>query len=102
MPPEDLRAARANPVFCADKKRIRTENRVLDKVKNGFGLFLSNSTTPQQSGVRFKEPRTKTNAARLSAAAACLRGDGDRYAVKNYFAGWLAYQDARPSIMALL
>jgi hypothetical protein len=37
----DLRATRANPVFCADEKRIRTENRVLDKGKNGLGWFLS-------------------------------------------------------------
>jgi len=28
MPPEDLRAARANRVFCTDEKRIRTENEV--------------------------------------------------------------------------
>jgi hypothetical protein len=36
----DLRAARANRVFCADEKRIRTENTVMDKSKNGLGLFL--------------------------------------------------------------
>jgi hypothetical protein len=35
MPPADLRAARANRVFCTDKKRIRTENTVMDKSNNG-------------------------------------------------------------------
>jgi len=35
-----LRAARANPVFGTDEKRIRTKNRVVDKNKQGFGLFL--------------------------------------------------------------
>jgi len=37
----DLRAARANRVFCTDKKRIRTENTVMDKNKEGLGLVLS-------------------------------------------------------------
>jgi hypothetical protein len=32
--------ARANPVFCADEKRIRTENTVLDKSKGGLGWLL--------------------------------------------------------------
>jgi hypothetical protein len=32
--------ARANRVFCTDKKRIRTENAVMDKNKDGLGLFL--------------------------------------------------------------
>jgi len=31
----DLRAARANRVFCTDKKRIRTENSVIDNGKPG-------------------------------------------------------------------
>ena len=39
-----LRATRANPVFCTDEKRIRTENRVLDKSKRGVGLLLSDIT----------------------------------------------------------
>ncbi|HEY5293241.1 MAG TPA: hypothetical protein VIJ43_13110, partial [Burkholderiales bacterium] len=34
----DLRAARANRVFCTDEKRIRTENTVRDKNNKGFGL----------------------------------------------------------------
>jgi hypothetical protein len=42
-----LRAARANPVFCADKKRIRTENRALNKIKNSFELFLSKIGDPR-------------------------------------------------------
>jgi hypothetical protein len=36
-----LRAPRANPVFYTDEKRIRIENRVIDKSNNGVGLFLS-------------------------------------------------------------
>jgi hypothetical protein len=35
MPRTALRAARANHVFCTDKKRIRTENAVMDKNKDG-------------------------------------------------------------------
>jgi hypothetical protein len=35
-----LRAPRANRVFCADEKRIRTENTVIGKSNNGLGLFL--------------------------------------------------------------
>jgi hypothetical protein len=30
--------ARANHVFCTDKKRIRTENAVIDKNKNSAGV----------------------------------------------------------------
>jgi hypothetical protein len=40
MPRTSLRAARANHVFCTDKKRIRTENAVVDKSKDGLGLSL--------------------------------------------------------------
>src|SRR3990167_5959465 len=32
--------ARANRVFCTDKKHIRTENAVMDKSKSGLGGFL--------------------------------------------------------------
>jgi hypothetical protein len=35
-----LRAARANPVFGTDEKRIRTKNTVMDKSNNGLGLVL--------------------------------------------------------------
>jgi hypothetical protein len=35
-----LHAARANHVFCSDKKRIRTENTVIEKSKGGLGQFL--------------------------------------------------------------
>jgi len=35
-----LRAPRANPVFRTDEKRIRTENRVMDKSKSGLGSPL--------------------------------------------------------------
>ena len=39
MPPEDLRAARANRVFCTDEKRIRTENTVIVNTKQGMGVL---------------------------------------------------------------
>jgi hypothetical protein len=39
MRPADLRAARANRVFCTDKKRIRTENTVIDKSKDSAGAL---------------------------------------------------------------
>jgi hypothetical protein len=40
MPPAELRAARANRVFCTDEKRIRTKNTVIDKNKDGTeGLY---------------------------------------------------------------
>jgi hypothetical protein len=35
-----LRAARANRVFHTDEKRIRMENTVIDKSKNGLGLVF--------------------------------------------------------------
>jgi hypothetical protein len=35
---KNLRAARANPVFHTDEKRIRMENTVMDKSDNGFGF----------------------------------------------------------------
>ena len=35
-----LRALRANRVFCADEKRIRTENTVMNKNKGALGRFL--------------------------------------------------------------
>jgi len=41
MPSAELRAARANRVFCTDKKRIHTENTVMDKSNDGLLLFLS-------------------------------------------------------------
>jgi hypothetical protein len=36
-----LRAPRANRVFRADEKRIRTENTVMIKSKSGLGWLLS-------------------------------------------------------------
>jgi hypothetical protein len=35
----DLRAARANRVFCTDEKRIRTENTVMFNTKQGVGFL---------------------------------------------------------------
>jgi hypothetical protein len=35
----DLRAARANRVFCTDEKRIRTENTVMVNTKRGVGVL---------------------------------------------------------------
>jgi hypothetical protein len=37
MPRADLRAARANRVFCTDKKRIRTKNTVMVNTKHSAG-----------------------------------------------------------------
>jgi hypothetical protein len=37
---DELRAARANRVFRADEKRIRSENTVMDKSNNSLGLLL--------------------------------------------------------------
>jgi len=39
MSPADLRAARANRVFRADEKRIRTENTVIVNTQQGAGVF---------------------------------------------------------------
>jgi hypothetical protein len=39
MPGAELRAARANRVFCTDEKRIRTENTVTVNGKNGVGFL---------------------------------------------------------------
>jgi hypothetical protein len=36
-PGADLRAARANRVFCTDKKRIRTKNTVMVNTKHSAG-----------------------------------------------------------------
>jgi hypothetical protein len=35
-----LRAPRANPVFGADEKRIRTKNTVMDKPKDALGVLI--------------------------------------------------------------
>jgi len=35
-----LRATRANRVICTDEKRIRADNAVIDKDKDGLGLFF--------------------------------------------------------------
>jgi hypothetical protein len=39
MSPADLRAARANRVFCADEKRIHTENTVMVNTKHSAGVI---------------------------------------------------------------
>jgi len=52
MPPEDLRAARANRVFCTDEKHIRTENTVIDKSNNGLGLLFSKIADCVRTGSR--------------------------------------------------
>src|ERR1035437_10104540 len=44
MPWMELRAARANPVFCTDEKRIRTENTVMYKNKDGLSGFHQRSS----------------------------------------------------------
>jgi len=43
MPRADLRATRANRVFGTDKKRIRAENTVMVKSKNGAGFHTRSS-----------------------------------------------------------
>jgi hypothetical protein len=43
MPRTKLHAARANRVFCADEKRIRAENTVMDKSKDDMGFFYPRS-----------------------------------------------------------
>jgi hypothetical protein len=47
---KNLRAARANRVFCTDEKRIRTENTVMDKSNNGLGLLLSEIADCERKG----------------------------------------------------
>jgi hypothetical protein len=44
MPWMELRAPRANPVFCTDEKRIRTENTVMYKNKDGLSGFHQRSS----------------------------------------------------------
>jgi|ERR1019366_6801727 hypothetical protein len=39
LPRAELRAARANRVFCADEKRIRAENTVMVNTKRGVGAY---------------------------------------------------------------
>jgi len=42
-----LRAPRANPVFRTDEKRIRTENRVMDKRQKRLGVaFIQGEKKP--------------------------------------------------------
>jgi len=38
LPPAELRAARANRVFRADEKRIRTKNTVMIKTRTALGF----------------------------------------------------------------
>jgi len=56
-----LRALRANHVFCADEKRIRTENTVMDKSQGGFVWF--SSVRNQRSARTVSRPRKKRNTA---------------------------------------
>jgi hypothetical protein len=39
LPQKDLRATRANRVFCTDEKRIRTENTVIVNTKQAVGVL---------------------------------------------------------------
>jgi hypothetical protein len=74
-----LRAARANLVFCADEKRIRTENTVLDKSKGGLGWLLYkiadcarmcfSSVRNRRSARTGRRPRNKRNPATTGGAA---------------------------------
>jgi hypothetical protein len=47
MAPADLRAARANRVFCTDGKHIRTENTVIVNRKANAGVLYDIRATSQ-------------------------------------------------------
>jgi len=58
MPGADLRATRANRIFCTDEKHIRAENTVMVKYNNGFGVVFC-TRSPIACGrffVRAKSP----------------------------------------------
>jgi len=73
MPGAELRAARANPIFGTDEKRIRTKNRVMDKSKGGLGWLLYkivdcarmcfSSVRNRRSARTVSRPRNKRNSA---------------------------------------
>jgi hypothetical protein len=46
MPRADLRAARANRVFCSDEKRIRTEDTVMVKNKDSAAILDKGNPKP--------------------------------------------------------
>ena len=52
VPPEDLRAARANRVFCADEKRIRTEKTVMVQTRTGRGLIQDRRLRADEKHIR--------------------------------------------------
>ncbi|MBI5911493.1 MAG: hypothetical protein HY848_16275 [Betaproteobacteria bacterium] len=56
MGEQALRAARANRVFCADEKRIRTKNTVIDKNKDSVGGLskIADSVRTWFSSVRYR------------------------------------------------
>jgi hypothetical protein len=53
----DLRAARANRVFCADKKRIRKENTVMVNTNLSAGVY-TRSQHRNKGWARLKSQRT--------------------------------------------
>ena len=71
MPGAEFRAARANRVFRADEKRIRTENTVMVKSNNDLVLFLSKITDCVRTDFRPRaigDPRGR-DAVRASSSA---------------------------------
>jgi len=65
------------------------------KSKSGVGLLLSDITDK-------KTPPGFLPWRRVFSGTGDWPLVGNRYAAKIYFAGWLAYQEASPSMMALL
>jgi hypothetical protein len=82
-----LRAARANHVFCTDKKRIRTKNAVVDKGKDGSGLLLYKIVDCVRTGLSSAQDcnSAATRGAELRAARAnrVLGTDKKRIRTKN-------------------
>jgi len=71
-----LRAARANRVFCADEKHIRTENTVMDKNEDSARVLYEiadwawmcfSSVSNRRSARTASRPRNKRNSATTGA-----------------------------------
>jgi hypothetical protein len=67
---QDLRAARANRVFCADEKHIRTENTVVVNTETGAGV---NQRSSIAHGCAFHPCAIDDPRGRLPSARAALR-----------------------------
>jgi hypothetical protein len=71
MPRADLRAARANRVFCTDEKRIRAENAVIVNAKQGVEVLykIADCARTAFRSCAIGDPRGRV-AVRASASAA--------------------------------